>query len=236
MSVVHSLPHHKSSPHNVNTKDVNRESLVPSIQEREPALDGEYVYVDTAMGGVHNRNTVMKLSDFNPVAGVPDCFTTYLRFTEDLLDYTHSNLSATTGKPSVAGYPGPALAEFLPFDFDDKKDPGRALAEAAHFVKFWEKKYGFPPEALRIFWSGMKGVSIEVPADLFGGFEPSVDIAQRLEVLAAKMTPGAKTLDTTIYEKMRLWRVPNTRHGSSGLYKVPLPPGALLKLEELLNV
>ncbi len=204
-------------------------------QQREPVSDNEYVYVDTATGGAHNRNRVMRRSDFDPPAGTPDVFTTYLRFTEDLLDYTEQNLNPTTGNPSVAGYPGPALAEFLPFDFDDKKNPSRALAEAAHFVKTWEEKWNLPPEALRIFWSGMKGISIEVPAELFGGFEPSTDIAQRLGILAAKMTPGAKTLDTSIYEKMRLWRVPNTRHGESGLYKVTLPVGALLKLKEQLD-
>ncbi len=203
---------------------------------REPVSDNEYVYVDTATGGAFNRNNVMRLSDFSPPEGTPDCFTTYLRFTEELLNYTEQNLSPTTGNPSVAGYPGPALAEFLPLDFDDKKDPGKALAEAAHFVKAWEKDWNLPPEALRVFWSGMKGVSVEVPAELFGGFEPSTDIAQRLGVMAAKMTPGAKTLDATIYEKMRLWRVPNTMHGASGLYKVPLPATALLKLEEQLNV
>lgn len=191
--------------------------------------------MDTATGGAHNRNKVMKLSDFDPPVGALDVFTTYLRFTEDLLDYAEEHPSPTTGKPSVAGYPGPALAEYLPLDFDDKKNPGKALAEAAHFVGLWEKEWGLPPETLRVFWSGMKGVSIEVPAELFGGFEPSADIAQRLGVIAAKMNPGAKTLDTTIYEKMRLWRVPNTRHGASGLYKVALPVGALLKLGEQLN-
>ncbi len=35
---------------------------------------------------------------------------------------------------------------------------------------------------------------------------------------------------------MRLWRVPNTKHGGSGLYKVTLSARALLALEEQLNV
>ena len=29
-------------------------------------------------------------------------------------------------------------------------------------------------------------------------------------------------IDTAIYEHNRLWRIPNTKHGKSGLYKVPL--------------
>ena len=236
MSVVHRLPHDETSPQNRNTKQVKTGLSVPSVPERGPGVYDEYAYVDTAIGGAHNRNRVMRHSDFDPLVGTAGVFTTYLRFTKDLLDYTQGNLSPTTGKPSVAGYPGPALAEYLPLDFDDKKDPGKALTEAAHFVGLWEKEWGIPPETLRVFWSGMKGVSIEVPAELFGGFEPSTDIAQRLGVIAAKMTPGAKTLDNSIYDKMRLWRVPNTKHGESGLYKVVLPSGALLKLGEQLDV
>jgi hypothetical protein len=192
-------------------------------------MDNEdYLYVDTASYGVYNRNQVMKLSDYSPPAHAYDCFTTYLRFTEDLVYYVRENISPTTGKPSVSGYPGPALAEFLPFDFDDAQNPARAVAEAAHFVRVWEKDYGFPPEALRIYFSGMKGISIEIPSELFEGFEPSPDIADWLRHLATKMTPGATTLDTKIYEKLRLWRVPNTRHGGSGLYKIPLTAKELL--------
>lgn len=185
-------------------------------------MNAGYEIVDTATNGLQNRNRVMKLSDFNLPAGTPDCFMTWLRFTEDLLNYTQENTSPTTGRPSVAGYPGPAWAEFLPFDFDEKRDPAKAVTEAAHFVRHWEKEWDILPEALRIYWSGMKGISIEVPAALFGGFEPCTDIAKKLKVMAIKMAPNAETLDTSIYEKMRLWRVPNTKHSSSGLYKIPL--------------
>ncbi len=188
----------------------------------------QFVYVDTATDGFYNRNRVMKLNEYSPPRGASDCFTTYLRFTEDLLDYTRDNISPTTGKPSVAKYPGPAWATFLPFDFDDDKDPKRAIAEAAGCVRTWEDRWSLPPEALRIYWSGMKGISIEVPAELFGGFEASPDIANKLKALALRMAPDAKTLDTTIYEKMRLWRVPNTKHSGIGLYKIPLTVEELL--------
>src|SRR5215203_4628042 len=158
-------------------------------------LTDGYVYVDTATGGVHRRNHVIKHSEYRPPKGTPDCFTTYLRFTKDLLDYAQENPSPKTGRPSVAGYPGPALANCLPFDFDSK-DPKQAIAEAVFFIRLWESRWHLPQEALRIFWSGMKGISIEVPAELFGGFEPSPSIAKDLRALAVAMTPEAKTLDT----------------------------------------
>jgi len=37
------------------------------------------------------------------------------------------------------------------------------------------------------------------------------------------------TLDLSIYDKMRLWRVPNTINGKSGLYKIPLTVEELLQ-------
>lgn len=181
-----------------------------------------YLYVDTAIGGARNRNQVMKYTDFDPPKDARDCFTTYLRFTQDLLEYAKNNLSPKAGKPSVSKYPGAAKAAFLPLDFDCSEDPMKAVAEARYFMGKWEKDWSLPPEALRIYWSGMKGISIEIPDRLFGGFEPSTNIADHLKNLAVRMTPGAKTLDTTIYEKLRLWRVPNTRHSGSGLCKVKL--------------
>ena len=191
----------------------------------------EYAYVDTATNGFWNRNKVMRLDEYRPPKDASDCFTTYLRFTEDLLDYTSSNISPTTGKPSVAKYPGPAWATFLPLDFDDEKDPKKAIAEAAGCVRIWEVRWGLSAEALRLYWSGMKGISVEIPAELFGSFEPSARIAEKLRALALLMAPDAKTLDTSIYEKMRLWRVPNTKHSGSGLYKIPITVQELMNLD-----
>ena len=155
-----------------------------------------------------------------------DCFVSMLRFTEDLLNYSQIN-TGHRGRPSVAGYRGPALAEFMPFDFDCKKDPAKAVAEAAQLVREWEERWDLPPTALRIYWSGMKGISIEVPAVLFGGFEPANDIADKLKAIAEAMAPNAETLDTSIYQLLRLWRVPNTEHSKSLMFKIPLTPEEL---------
>jgi len=76
-----------------------------------------FVYVDTAVGGTHRRNHVMRAEDFSPPPGAIDCFATYLRFTDDLL--AHAAAHRTRGRnPSVAGCRGPSLARFVPLDFD----------------------------------------------------------------------------------------------------------------------
>src|SRR5829696_617509 len=91
----------------------------------------DYQYVDTASNGPRNRNRVMPLDQFGPPRDAVDCYTTYLRFTEALLEYAEVTPSRTTGRPpSVAGYPGPAYATYLPGDFDWQDDPLQAVREA----------------------------------------------------------------------------------------------------------
>jgi hypothetical protein len=182
-----------------------------------------YDYVDTAMNGARNRNRLMRREDFRPPAGAADAFTTFCRFTVDLARYAEKNPSPTTGKPpSVARYPGRAFAPFLPFDFDCAADPGRAIADSVMFLERLHRACGLNLDCVRISWSGKKGVSLEIPAELFGGFKPSADIGRRLKRLAARLLAGAATADLAIYEKLRLWRAANTRHSGTGLYKIPL--------------
>jgi len=188
-----------------------------------------YVVVDTAVGGVNRRNHPLPLEQFHP-NGTPDCFRTWLRFTEGLATYTATHLSQDTGKPSVGGYPGPGLATFVPLDFDCREEPARALADARTFVRHFVATWGVDPRAVRVFFSGNKGISVEIPATLFGGFDPAPDVADRVKRLVVALTDGLDlpTLDWVIYEKMRLWRCPNTRHGVSRLFKIPLTIDELL--------
>jgi primase-like protein len=191
------------------------------------ASSAAYAWVDTAVGGPARRNNVIQLADFQP-NGRMDSYATFLRFTADLAVYANNN--RPRGKPSVSGYPGPALATHVPFDFDDAADPARALAEAAQCVRIWEERYGLYPGAIRAYFSGQKGIALEVPASLFGGFLPSSDIARHLRRLAAAMLDeiGTASADLSIYQKLALWRVPNTRHSGTGLFKVPLTMPELL--------
>jgi hypothetical protein len=182
-----------------------------------------YDYVDTAIGGVRNRNRVMRRAAFAPSPDAVDCFTTYCRFTVEFAYYAEKHPSPSTGQPpSVAGYPGAAWASFFTADFDDRADPGQAIADAVACLGRWEREYGLSPDDVRIFWSGMKGIALEIPGQLFGGFEPNEEIGPRFEHMAEHLLHGAATADYCIYEKLRLWRVPNTRHGVSRLFKIPL--------------
>jgi putative DNA primase/helicase len=188
----------------------------------------EFVYVDTATGGVDRRNHVMRIDQYQPHAARPDCFTTWLRFTEDLKTYAAGNLNER-GNPSVKGYPGPAWADVLVFDFDSEQNPAEAQREAGEAILRWEGQFDLPRDAVRIFFSGFKGIGLEIPATLFGGFSPSEDLHDRLRRLADVMAHGFQTVDRSMYQKLRLWRVVNHINSKSGLHKVALT------VDELLN-
>lgn len=181
---------------------------------------GAFCYIETATNGARNRNQVMPVADFQPSADAVDCYATICRFTDDLLTYLETNRNAK-GKPSVLGYPGPALLDRIVWDFDHEEDPNQALTDARRFAQNFCSAYDVPASALRFYFSGSKGFHIEAPVTLFGGLPPLTDL-RAIKTLALEIGADAPTLDPTLYEKLRLYRQPNTRHGKTGLYKIPL--------------
>lgn len=192
--------------------------------------DNGFIYVEVAVGGVQKRNRVMPVADFRPYHQT-DCYASLLRFPVELLEWRNSHRNGN-GHLTVAGYDGPALATFLPLDFDDEENPGRALVTVRRVLGILHERDGVPVESVRCYYSGAKGFHVEVPSGLFGGFEPSQHIASRLRQLVQLMFPEGNGVlyDHAVYEKLRLWRWPNTRHSKTGLYKVPLTGAEILIL------
>lgn len=192
---------------------------------RDPAI--AFAYVDTATGGVNRRNRVLRLADYRPPPAIADCFATYFRFAADIVDYAAGHRHPRTGGPSVAGYPGAAWTPSVYADFDCAADPDLARADAVAFVERL-LALGAPETAIRAYWSGKKGFGVEIAAALFGGFAPSPDLADRVKAIALRLLDGLPTADVAIYEKLRLLRLPNTRHGESRLFKIELALGELV--------
>ncbi|MDP8953307.1 MAG: hypothetical protein M3N18_13945, partial [Actinomycetota bacterium] len=140
---------------------------------------GAFRYVEGAYGGAQNRNKVLTVEEFEP-NGYPDCYRSMLRFPKAFKAYVEYN------DGSVSGYEGESKADFFAADFD-AADLGEALEDARQTVRRWEALYGVPPEALRYFFSGRKGIHVEGPETLFGGLEPGRDTAARLKAVAREM-------------------------------------------------
>jgi hypothetical protein len=201
------------------------------MADQMPPLEA-FRFVEYAINGGNRRNHVCTLEELAIPVGTVDAFTTYLRYPADLKTYLETNRNEK-GEPSVSGYAGPAYAPRFVADFDSADVLALAQRDAAAFVARLGERFGVPPGALHIAFSGSKGFSIELPGSLFGGFDPlpAQQLADRLKNLASILAEGLLTIDLKIYERLRLWRWPNSINSRSGLYKIPLTLQELTTLD-----
>jgi hypothetical protein len=152
----------------------------------------DYVYADTAFGGVNRRNNVRKHSEIRLPFVPVDCYASYGRATRSLLEWrnTHTNKD---GKPTVAGFDGPTWTPFLPLDFDYVADLAVALGWLRRTLD-WLEAAGVELGAVRVFFSGYKGFGLEMPHTLFGGFVPSVALPDRLHRAAESIMAGFRSI------------------------------------------
>ncbi len=82
---------------------------------------------------------------------------------------------------------------------------------------------GIPMQMPELYFSGKKGISLQVPAVVFG-ITPHehLNIIFKNIIVDLKKYTHHNTLDTQIYDRIRLWRTPNSIHEDSGLYKIPI--------------
>ena len=180
----------------------------------------KYKYVELAIGGVNKRGKIVTLDEVAVPTDAVDCFTTMFRFSEAFATHVKD-----TG--SVAKYAGPCWCDWLWYDID-----APVLDEAASaLVKLIERLESIDsklPETLRIYFSGAKGFHCGIPIAALGNkLKPSNDFAQTMRSIAEKIAHGIKYDD--IYNTTRLWRIPNTINGKTGLRKV------LISLEDVLQ-
>ena len=69
----------------------------------------------------------------------------------------------------------PKTAPFYPIDVDCGGDSYKAQKEAIRITESLQLDWGVDPKKLGLWFSG-RGFHIEIPADYFGGFEPSKDL------------------------------------------------------------
>lgn len=123
---------------------------------------------------------------------------------------------------SVFRYDNPNLFEATPVSslyFDlDSDDTNEALTEARilynYFIQF------VPDEAIRIYFTGAKGFHIELEAIALG-ITPTKNLDKIFRFIATDLKNKfeLKTLDFSVYDKRRMWRLAGSKHQKTGLYK-----------------
>lgn len=135
-----------------------------------------------------------------------DYYTSLYRYSAQHLEYFKK-------EGSVAGIRDVTTNRIV-FDFDSKVDVGLAQKDA---IVACERlmELGVPEDKLRIFFSGNKGLHIEVTSR-------QEFTRQEFENIVNNVAGDLPTFDTRIKDEARVLRAPLTKHPVSGLYKIPL--------------
>jgi len=181
----------------------------------------EFEYCDSAYGGIYNRSKpvrfISKYVESLTSEAPKDSFLGAFLFNGDLVKFIE-----TTG--SIKGFSGKHWSYSLPIDVD-RKDLEDARRATIAIVDHLAKEYDIDKDALHIFFSGNKGFHVLVPHIMFHP-EPHEYLARIFRMFCSRLF--GDIADMKIYEPLRLFRVPNSLHSSSDLYKIPITYGELL--------
>ena len=138
-----------------------------------------------------------------------------------------------------AGYRGPVFAEYICLDFDNEADPAAAIGNAQKLLRWLEYKAAADLARVIACFSGGKGAHLYFPTSGILA-EPAVLFPKICKAFALLLARDARLecLDSGIYDAARIFRLPNTRHGKTGLLKLPfsgadfanLDPAAIVEL------
>lgn len=165
---------------------------------------------------VQDKGQLLSIEDFNnptkfntSVDSSSSWYKSLFKYGPDAKEYFDKN------DHSIAGFKGQGFGETLVFDLDCKSDPDKARQDA---IKLLEKLHSFNVDvysSVRVFYSGAKGFHLEfVTNKTFNN--------QQIESYCEKLADGLATFDKVIYNLTRIYRLPNTKHQESGLFKIPL--------------
>ena len=164
---------------------------------------GEFVAFDD------NDEDLSKLQDFVNKAPGSDWYRSLFWYGQDAKDYFTANNN------SINNYKGKVISNRLTFDFDSKNDISAAQADVQTLLRRLQTDGIKLSESIVVYFSGSKGFHIELLID-------EHVTPEQMKALCSKMAEGLPTFDTVIYNTTRIYRIPNTKHQVTGLYKIPL--------------
>lgn len=130
-----------------------------------------------------------------------------------LFYYTEDHVKKYTETGTLSGIKD-TLTNKIYFDLDSKTDLNLAKSDTIELVNRLEKM-GITKENYRVSFSGSKGFNVEFEIDKFITPNEFKDITFGL-------AKDLKTFDTVVNDPNRVVRLINSKHQSSGLYKIPL--------------
>lgn len=137
-------------------------------------------------------------------------------------DYDEAFRTHLEATRSTRNYTGPCAARFLWVDIDipDDLDAARNALVKLHHAS--SQRYGLEEHEVLAFFSGSKGFHFGVPTAFWTPKASSVfhRVARHFAGRLAEI--AGVPIDTGVYDKVRAFRAPNSRHARTKLHKIHL--------------
>lgn len=138
-------------------------------------------------------------------------------YTEDFKNYVEKN-------QTTEGYDGLHFADYLIFDFDGKPEMfNEVRKETGRFVTMLMNVYELHHESIYVAFSGNKGFHVAIPFNVVTDeIKFRKDFYQVYRRLVEEVTKGFRYIDLGIYNPVRIFRITNTKHNETNLFKIPI--------------
>lgn len=125
---------------------------------------------------------------------------------------------------STKGFVGPCFGPWVWFDIDRDSDNGgieAALNDTRTLLVHLQDAFAIDQDDLLCFFSGSKGFHVGLPTE---GFKPIVQPGPMFHRIARHFAENAAKadgmpIDSGVYDRVRAFRAPNSRHPKTGLHK-----------------
>jgi hypothetical protein len=132
---------------------------------------------------------------------------------------------------STRGYQGACWSPWLWWDIDREDAIALATHDARRLTASIVDHYRLDESALLIFFSGSKGYHVGLPTSVFSP-EPSAMYHRASKHFAVAIADRADVqIDNGVYDRVRAFRAPNSRHPKTGLHKRRLDFNELMHLK-----
>ncbi|AOQ24750.1 hypothetical protein MTAT_04510 [Moorella thermoacetica] len=113
--------------------------------------------------------------------------------------------------------------KYGPFYMDFDGDLGQVRGDVFKACAFLKVIFGIPMEYIQLYFSGRRGIHLLIPPEVFA-LKPRTDLHLVYHAIATDIDVMLinHTADLQIYDCRRLFRIPNSRHGRTNLYKIPI--------------
>ena len=169
---------------------------------------------------VHAPTAFAAYCHCDPKAGVStESYLSAFQFADDFAEHL-----ARTGSP--AGFTGSTWAPFVWCDVDRDEAAGgvaRALDDTRRLVDTLDEHFGVRRDVLVPFVSGGKGMHLGIPTALWSPTASPDFHAVARQFVETVATAAGVAVDAGVFDRVRAFRAPNSRHPKTGLHKRFVP-------------